>query len=84
MKLPSDSALFCINPHVFANALAAVHRDEKNVQDLVTKLQRDGHIDVLWTGAKPNDWTLRTTFSHITETGMIRESIIPLLVNVSD
>jgi len=75
--------LYCINPPLLAEAIAQLHLNEKNVQDLVIKVQREGHIDALWPTSKPNDWTLRNTFLHVTENGMIRESIIPLLLNVS-
>ena len=49
----------------------------------LTQVQREGYIDALWPTSKPNDWTLRNAFLQITESGLIRESIIPLLVNVS-
>ena len=77
------STLYCINPPLLAEAIAQLHLNEKNAQDLVIKVQREGHIDALWPASKPNDWTLRNTFLHVTENGMIRESIIPLLLNVS-
>ena len=35
---PGDKDLYCINPHLFAQAIALLHRDDKNVQDLVIKV----------------------------------------------
>ena len=33
-----DKDLYCINPPLFAQAIALLHRDDKNVQDLVIKV----------------------------------------------
>ena len=42
-----------------------------------------GHVDAVWPGAKPNDWTLRNAFNNIIENGQVRETIIPLLFQVN-
>ena len=79
----NDNCLVCINPPVLANAMALLHRDEENPQDLLNKLTRAGHVDAIWSGKKPYDWTFRKVFTNVITNGMIRESIIPLLVTVS-
>ena len=35
---PIDKDLYCINPPLLAQAIALLHRDDKNVQDLVIKV----------------------------------------------
>ena len=81
--IPRDEDTICINPPLFADAIACLHRNETNPQDLVNMLHHGNYMDSLWTGNKPNDWTLRSTFNNITANGMIREAIIPLLMYVS-
>lgn len=77
-----SNSLICINLPLLAEAITSLHRNESNAQDIVNMLARGGHINTVWPGNKPNDWTLRSTFSNITSDGMIRECIIPVLLHV--
>ena len=80
---PDNEQIICIDPASLANTMAGIYRNEDNPQDLVNLLQRGGHVDTFWPAAKPNDWTLRGAFTNITHNGMIRETIIPLLLHLS-
>eukprot|EP00794_Sanderia_malayensis_P006311 gene6311-7033_t len=80
---PDNEQIICIDPASLANTMAGIYRNEDNPQDLVNLLQRGGHVDTFWPNAKPNDWTLRGAFNNITHSGMIRETIIPLLLHLS-
>ena len=80
---PDNEQIICIDPASLANTMAGIYRNEDNPQDLVNLLQRGGHVDTFWPNAKPNDWTLRGAFTNITHNGMIRETIIPLLLHLS-
>lgn len=81
---PLDDELLCINPPFLADSMALLHRDDENPQDLLNTLVRAGFVDSFWSGKKPYDWTFRKVFNNIIANGMIRESIIPLLMTVSD
>ena len=75
--------MVCVDPGVLLNCLAKVHC-EVDPREYVPSFVKAGMLEKFWpTGAKPNEWTLRSAIDDIVSKGLIRESVIPLCFQVS-
>ncbi|XP_065674355.1 uncharacterized protein LOC101236161 isoform X3 [Hydra vulgaris] len=80
LKDPTNNDLVCINLQLFADVIGKIHSHSTSAQQLLNELTQKDYIRSVWPGKKPYEWTLRKAFDQVIENGLLRETIIPLLL----
>ena len=81
-NVPLNNDLLCIDPQLFASVIGKIHCHNASAQHLLNDLTQKDHINAVWPGKKPYEWTLRKAFDQVLENGLLRETIIPVLLVV--